>query len=154
MKENTKTTAIQLIKYGIVGVSNSLITLIVIFICNSLLNMSLFVADIIGYVAGVINSFIWNKQWVFKTHDTKIIKEMTLFVTGFLICFGIQFITLLLITNPTINITVATLGADCSIFGLSSTAIGEYIAVIIGMAVYTICNYIFNRCVTFKTKKA
>ena len=39
MKENTKTTAIQLIKYGIVGVSNSLITLIVIFVCNEILGL-------------------------------------------------------------------------------------------------------------------
>ncbi len=154
MNENTKTTAIQLIKYGIVGISNSLLTLIVIFVCNSLLNMSLFVADIIGYVAGVINSFIWNKQWVFKTRDTKIIKEMSLFVSGFLVCFGIQFITLLLITEPMINLAVNTLGAEGSLFGLSSTSIGEYVAVVIGMAVYTICNYIFNRCVTFKEKKA
>ncbi|MBS7375686.1 MAG: GtrA family protein, partial [Muribaculaceae bacterium] len=87
-KKEIRTTMVQLIKYGIVGVSNSLITLIVIFLFNSVLNLSLLLADVVGYVAGVINSFIWNKQWVFKTHDTKLVKEMSLFVTGFLICFG------------------------------------------------------------------
>lgn len=51
MKENTKTTAIQLIKYGIVGVSNSLITLIVIFVCNEILGLKLMLSDAIGYIA-------------------------------------------------------------------------------------------------------
>ena len=153
MNNNTRTTAIQLIKYAIVGVSNSLITLIVIFICNEILGLKLMLADTIGYIAGVINSFIWNKEWVFKTHDTKLVKEMSLFVTGFLICFGLQFITLLIITKPTIAIAETSLGSDFSSFGMSAKEIGEYAAVIIGMVVYTLSNYIFNRFVTFKAKK-
>lgn len=152
-KKEIRTTMVQLIKYGIVGVSNSLITLIVIFLFNSVLNLSLLLADVVGYVAGVINSFIWNKQWVFKTHDTKLVKEMSLFVTGFLICFGLQFITLLIITKPTIAIAETSLGSDFSSFGMSAKEIGEYAAVIIGMVVYTLSNYIFNRFVTFKAKK-
>ena len=60
MKQKTKTTAVQLVKYGLVGVSNSLITLAVIFVCNELLGLKLMLADVIGYIAGVINSFIWN----------------------------------------------------------------------------------------------
>ena len=141
-KKEIRTTMVQLIKYGIVGVSNSLITLIVIFLFNSVLNLSLLLADVVGYVAGVINSFIWNKQWVFKTHDTKLVKEMSLFVTGFLI-----------ITQPTIAIAETSLGSDFSAFGMSAKEVGEYAAVIIGMVVYTLSNYIFNRFVTFKAKK-
>lgn len=72
MKQNTKTTAVQLIKYGLVGVSNSLITLIVIFVCNELLGMKLMLADVIGYITGVVNSFIWNKTWVFKSHNHRL----------------------------------------------------------------------------------
>ena len=152
-KQEIRITVVQLIKYGIVGVSNSLITLAVIFVFNSLLNFSLLIADVLGYVAGVINSFIWNKQWVFKTHDTKLAKEMGLFVTGFLICFALQFITLLIITKPTIAIAEASLGSDFAVIGMDAKEIGEYAAVIIGMVVYTLSNYIFNRFVTFKKAK-
>ena len=53
MNNNTRTTAIQLLKYAIVGVSNSLITLIAIFICNEILGLKLMLADTIGYIAGV-----------------------------------------------------------------------------------------------------
>ncbi|MGN0213775.1 MAG: GtrA family protein [Muribaculaceae bacterium] len=152
MNENTRITAIQLIKYAIVGVSNSLITLIVIFVCNELIGLKLMLADTIGYIAGVINSFIWNKEWVFKTHDTKIIKEAFLFLGGFLLCFGLQFITLLIIRNPMKAIAVTTLGSDFTFFGMDIESIGEYAAVLIGMAVYTLSNYLFNRCITFRSR--
>lgn len=150
MKENTKTTAIQLIKYGIVGVSNSLITLIVIFVCNEILGLKLMLSDAIGYIAGVINSFIWNKKWVFQTHDTKVLREMSLFVGGFLLCFGLQFVTLLVVRNPLKDLAVDLLGNDFTMFSLNAQSVGEYAGVIIGMVVYTLSNYIFNRCVTFR----
>ena len=152
MNNNTRTTAIQLLKYAIVGVSNSLITLIVIFICNEILGLKLMLADTIGYIAGVINSFIWNKEWVFKTHDTKILKEAFLFLGGFLLCFGLQFVTLLIIRNPMKDLAVTTLGSDFTLCGMDITSIGEYAAVIIGMAVYTLSNYAFNRCITFRKR--
>ena len=88
MKQKTKTTAVQLVKYGLVGVSNSLITLAVIFVCNELLGLKLMLADVIGYIAGVINSFICNKNWVFKSHNHRLRYEMSLFLIGFLLCFG------------------------------------------------------------------
>ena len=143
MKQNTKTTAVQLIKYGLVGVSNSLITLIVIFVCNELLGMKLMLADVIGYIAGVVNSFIWNKTWVFKSHNHRPRYEMTLFAVGFLLCFGLQFLTVLVLRNP-------MKALEISLFGISSDVVGEYAAVCIGMVVYTLSNFIFNRCLTFR----
>ena len=94
-KQQAKTTTIQLIKYGIVGVSNSLITLIVIFLCDEVIGMKLMLADVIGYIAGLINSFVWNKNWVFKSHNKQLHREVLLFVVGFLVCFGLQFVTVL-----------------------------------------------------------
>ena len=142
-KKATKATTIQLIKYGLVGVSNSLITLIVIFVCNDLIGMKLMLADVIGYVAGLINSFIWNKNWVFKSHNRRLRNEMVLFFVGFLVCFGLQFLTVLLLRNP-----MKTL--DISLMGISSDAIGEYAAVCLGMVVYTLSNFVYNRCITFR----
>ena len=44
-KEQAKITSIQLLKYGLVGISNSLITLIVIFLCNEIIGLKLMLAD-------------------------------------------------------------------------------------------------------------
>lgn len=143
MKQKHKTTAVQLVKYGLVGVSNSLITLILIFVCNELLGMKLMLADAIGYMAGVVNSFIWNKNWVFKSHNHRLRYELTLFVVGFLLCFGLQFLTVLALRNP-------MKALDIAILGIPSDVVGEYAAVCIGMVVYTLSNFIFNRCLTFR----
>ena len=143
MKENTKNTSIQFIKYGLVGVGNSLITLFLIFLCNEVFGMKLMLADVIGYVAGLINSFIWNKNWVFKSHNRKLRTEMALFCIGFLLCFGLQFVSVIILRNP-------MKALDLSVFSLSPDMIGEYLAVCLGMVVYTVCNFIYNRCITFK----
>ncbi|MEG2219727.1 MAG: GtrA family protein [Muribaculaceae bacterium] len=145
MKKQVKTTTIQLIKYGLVGISNSLLTLVVIFLCNDILNINLFIADILGYVVGLINSFIWNKNWVFKSHSNSVRIEMILFLIGFGICFGLQFLTVW-------GIVTFTTVKEMSVIGISAPAFGEYLAVCIGMVVYTICNYIYNRFVTFRQK--
>lgn len=143
MKKQAKNTSIQLIKYGIVGISNSLLTLMVIFICNDLLHLKLMLADVLGYVVGLINSFIWNKNWVFKSHNKKVKHEIILFLTGFGICFGLQFVTVWALINFTCI-------KDISILGLAAPNFGEYIAVCIGMGVYTISNYLYNRFITFR----
>lgn len=142
-RQQAKTTTIQLVKYGLVGVSNSLVTLVVIYLCDEILGLKLMLADVIGYIAGLINSFIWNRKWVFKTHSRRLHMEFGLFIIGFLVCFGLQFVTVLLLRDP-------MKALDISIFGMSPDTVGEYAAVCVGMVVYTLSNYIYNRFVTFK----
>ena len=75
---------------------------------------------------------------------------MGLFVGGFLLCFGLQLVTLLVVRNPLKDLAVDLLGNDFTMFSLNAQSVGEYAGVIIGMVVYTLSNYIFNRCVTFR----
>ena len=53
----------QFIKYCIVGVMNTAITLGVIFLCKSVCGINPYVSNAIGYICGLINSFLWKKQW-------------------------------------------------------------------------------------------
>lgn len=57
-KEAAKKTTIQLIKYGIIGAGNTLITLAVFYIVNTLCGLPFTVANILGYILGLVNSFI------------------------------------------------------------------------------------------------
>ena len=86
---NEKKTLIQFLKYGFVGCINTAITLGVIFMCKSLLGINEYVANILGYTAGLINSFIWNKTWVFKSKKGYR-REAVKFGIGFGVCYGIQ----------------------------------------------------------------
>ena len=48
MKEKAKTAAVELVKYGLVGVRNSLITLILVFVCEGGLGVRLLRGGVVG----------------------------------------------------------------------------------------------------------
>lgn len=65
----------QFIKFGLVGVSNTVISLGItygiIFLCHSLNanvgeNWLVFAASLVGFVVSVLNSYYWNNKYVFK----------------------------------------------------------------------------------------
>ena len=133
---------IQFLKYACVGVLNTLVTLCVIFICKVLLGVNPLVSNAIGYVAGVVNSFLWNKNWVFKTsgHYTR---EAVKFIVGFLICYGLQFLTAWLLSYQTPL-------KEFQVYIFAFTLSGYGIATLIGNVVYTMTNYVYNKIVTFR----
>lgn len=135
-------TIVQLIKYGIVGVMNTLLTMAVIFVCKSLLNVNPYVSNAIGYVVGLANSFLWNRQWVFKSTDGKMHRQAIVFFSGFLLCYGLQLLVVWLLNKSSFG--------DIEVWLGFMTISGYGIATIIGNVVYTAANFIFNRVVTFK----
>ena len=79
----------QFVRYAAVGVINTTLTLFVIYVCKGLLGMNPWVSNAIGYVAGFVNSFLWNKLWVFNSHNA-VVREAAKFVGGFFLCYGLQ----------------------------------------------------------------
>jgi len=147
-KDEAKKTIIQLMKYGVIGVMNTLITVISFYLLNTKLNVPYGIANTIGYVLGVINSFIWNRQWVFKT-GTNIKREALLFGCGFLCCWLLQGgVSLLLLEG----LGWKNLPVDTIPFMPMENA-GQNIVMVISMVVYTIANYIYNRKITFKSQQ-
>ena len=68
-KGEFRKTAVQLLKYGVIGVMNTVITLVTFYVLNTKAEVSYGISNVVGYILGVINSFIWNRKWVFKTHN-------------------------------------------------------------------------------------
>ncbi|MBR5102312.1 MAG: GtrA family protein, partial [Muribaculaceae bacterium] len=64
-----------------IGLSNTIITLAVFYVLNTLCGFPYGVSNVTGYILGVINSFIWNRTWVFKSHG-KMTHQMMLFIVG------------------------------------------------------------------------
>lgn len=132
---------LQFLKYACVGVLNTLVTLVVIYICKSLLEMNMWISNAVGYVAGMVNSFIWNKLWVFNSHGNKVVNEFIKFFSGFGVCYLLQFCVTWILTY--------FLGwLEISIFGFVISGYG--FATLFGMVFYTLANYVFNKAVTFK----
>lgn len=137
-----KKEMLQFIKYVVVGCINTAITLIVIFVCKSLLNIDPYIANAIGYVAGLINSFIWNKNWVFKSQKGYS-REAIKFIVGFGLCYALQLLVVYLINSTEFG------QYQCDIYGIFTIS-GYGIATLIGSIVYTIANFVYNRVITFK----
>lgn len=131
----------QFVRYCIVGALNTMVCLGVIFVCKSLVGVNPYLSNILGYAAGLINSFLWNKQWVFRTHGGYS-REALRFLAGFALCYVMQLaVVFALNTSPFGKFEV-----DIFSFVLS----GYGIATLLGNVVYTLANYVYNRLVTFR----
>jgi putative flippase GtrA len=144
-KEEALKTGIQLIKYGVIGVMNTLITLVTFYLLNTVAGVPYGVANVVGYVLGVVNSFLWNRNWVFKTKNN-FKRELLLFVCGFLICLALQLgVSWILLEG----LGWKNLPDDIIPFFPMEKA-GQNIVMVLAMVVYTLANYAYNRCVTFR----
>ena len=132
---------IQFLKFIIVGGLNTMVCLAAIFVCKSLLDIDPYLSNVIGYGFGVANSFLWNRQWVFRS-EGHFGREMAKFLIGFGICYALQFLALWGLTTLS---PLAYMEWDIKGFTLS----GYGVATLMSMCVYTICNFIYNRHVAF-----
>ena len=135
-------SAVQFAKYVTVGLLNTAVTLVVIFLCKSILGINPYLSNAIGYICGLLNSFIWNKRWVFGQQKGKWHYQAIKFALGFALCYGLQ----LLVVWSLHFTSLATVEIQILSFTLS----GYGIATLIGNVVYTLANFIFNKFVTFK----
>lgn len=130
----------QFIKYCLVGVLNTLVCIGVIYLCKSLLGINPYVSNALGYICGVINSFLCNKQWVFHSKGSYR-REALRFVLGFFLCYALQFLVVWMLTSRFGDYDFLILGIVLSGYG---------IATLLGNIVYTLANFVYNRTVTFK----
>jgi putative flippase GtrA len=59
---------VQFIKFGIVGVSNTLLTLVVYTVLLKVFGVWYLAASAIGFIAGATNGFLLNRRWTFRDH--------------------------------------------------------------------------------------
>ena len=120
--------AIRFIKYASVGVSNTVITFLTFTLLRAV-GIDEDLSNAAGYVAGMVNSFCWNRKWVFQSQNGDRLREALWFLAGAGICWVIQWGVFRLLLAQHIN---------------------ESIAYLSGMVVYTLLNYLFNKQITFK----
>lgn len=142
MKIESTNRYVQFVKYCMVGVLNTLVTFGVIYICKSFLGLNLYLSNALGYVAGVVNSFLCNKQWVFRS-KRGYRREAVFFLISFMICYAIQLWTVWIINDSWFGAEVYQLTATIAISGYG-------IATLVGNVVYTVTNFLFNKLITFK----
>jgi len=118
----------EFIKFGIVGVSNTLITFVVYNILLKL-GINYLVANIIGYICGMINGFIWSKNWVFKVNNESKMYFIKFALVNLLSLAVSTGLLMVLVKQLSFNTTIAQLITTC---------------------ITVIINYLLNKIYTFK----
>ncbi len=121
---------IQFIKFSIVGVSNTLITILIYNLLRHF-NVGINAANVIGYSVGTLNSYIWNRNWVFSTKG----KQSKLIVK-----FIIVNLITLAFNTAAMNVLVHNFSINDRLAQLAATSLGMII------------NYVLNKLWTFKTE--
>lgn len=115
---------VQFIRFAVVGVLNSAIQYLVFLFLYSFTGTQYLIASIIGYVAGMTNSYILNRRWTFGSRNQKRLTELSRFVAVNLISLGVNLGLLFLLVSignmaPQLAQVVAIVGSTLVNFVLN-----------------------------------
>lgn len=120
----------QMAKYGLIGVINTLLTGVIIFVLMNGFGVSFKISNAAGYIVGFFNSFIMNKLWTFKGNQTSTFRQFIRFAAVFVVCYLLQ------------------LGFVITL--VDKLMLSENIAQLAGMVFYTLIGFLLNKLFTFK----
>jgi len=120
----------KIVRFGAVGVLNTAIGLGTIYLLQIGLDQDYRFASAVGYTLGIINSFVLNRIWTFKSSDARVARQGARFLMAAGACWLVQLGFLIAMVE-----------------GLQ---IHENAAQPIGMVLYTGMNYLANRLFVFR----
>jgi putative flippase GtrA len=86
---------LQFVKFGVVGVSNTLIFFLVYTLLLKVFGVWYVAASGIGFAVGAVNGFLWNRAWTFKGHVGDALTPVRWFVvqtSGLLVNLGLVYL--------------------------------------------------------------
>lgn len=86
-------TFVQILKYCLIGLINTLITFFIILIF-SYYGYDPYLSNSFGFIGGLINSFIMNRHFTFRSGRQR--SDITRFMISFLIAYGVNLYVLYL----------------------------------------------------------
>ncbi|MFZ5987235.1 MAG: GtrA family protein [Bacillota bacterium] len=122
----------QVVRFGVVGVTNTAVDYAVYSLCIALLGIHYSIAQLLGYSFGIINSFILNRIWTFKSTNAG--KKTSR-----------QFVQFVLVNAVSLGITL--LGLNLLVEGLN---ISEYLAKLAVIVVAQVVNFFGYKLWVFK----
>jgi putative flippase GtrA len=146
MKKKVKIVG-QAVKFGIVGIGNTLLTLLIIWMMTKWGGFSAVISNLTGYAAGLISSYIFNKIWTFKS-SVGWKKSAFRFLLVFAICYVVQLLALLILNryfmeSPPLYAFFSPL---LQLFKIDPPFYNHMVA----MVFYTLLNFLINKFYTFK----
>lgn len=125
-----KRTGNQFLKYALVGLFNTALTALTIWILLEKFHFSDYFSNIMGYLIGLTNSFLWNRKWTFES-TLSIRQTLIKFFITFAICYLAQLGNLYIL--------------------LHYTHLEAFSCQFISIGIYTLLNFTINKNYTFKS---
>lgn len=123
------------IKFLIVGVINTLVGTSVMFLFYNVFHAGYWVASALNYIVGSIVSFFLNKYFTFKSEE-KSLGEVLRFIINITVCYILAYG----IAKPCVH----------SLLGGYSLTVRDNAAMLAGMCLFVVLNYIGQRFLVFK----
>lgn len=123
----------KFIKFGITGGLNTVVDFVVYSCLVGLFSANIYLAQVIGYSCGTLNSYIINRSWTFHSKNAFFSRELLKFIVVNLITLGISLIAMY--------------------FLKSWFSLHEMILKIPVLAVTIVVNFILSRLWVFKSTK-
>lgn len=120
--------SLRLVRFALVGLSNTAVGLLVIFVCKALLGLGDIASNLLGYGVGILLGFALNKHWTFR-HDGSL---------------GPAFARYLLVLALAYIANLATM-----VYATDVLAFNSYFAHAIGVIPYGITGYLGSRHFAF-----
>ncbi len=119
----------QAVRFGIVGVINTLVGLAVIFALMDWFGITPIVANASGYAVGLLCSFVLNRNWTFSDQASG--QPVGRFLFAFAVAYSLNAITV--------------------VVTLRTGAVQPGIAQLFGMATYTTIFFLLSKIFVFRT---
>ncbi|HAN43842.1 MAG TPA: hypothetical protein DCP97_00480 [Ruminococcaceae bacterium] len=124
----------KMIKFGITGVSNTVVDFCIFTLLYKLLLVDKYTAQVIGYSAGILNSYIINRSWTFKSSQSFLSLQLVKFVAVNLCMLGLS---------------LALIWFFADMLGLSAM-----VAKLLATAIIMLVNFIVSKLWVFAEKRA
>ena len=144
-----KKTLWQIAKFAIVGVLNTVVDFAVFQALNLTLGW-VYAAQILGYTAGVINSYLWNSNWTFREQRTRSFREIALFLLVNVASLGVS-LGMIWFLREKAGITNAWV-AGWMPHAFAGFIKGDTVCKLLATVVAIAVNYVGNRLFVFKGK--
>ena len=150
----------QFVKFGLVGVLNTLISeglyVIIVFFGGHYL-----VASIVGFVISVLNAYYWNSRYVFKQSEGEekrvwwrvLLKTYAAYLGGQLLNMGLLILWVDIIQIANWFGWLADFFQGLGIAQLDADTVGEIMAAGINLVVTVPINFVLNKYWAFRSRK-
>ena len=128
---------VQFIKFGIVGVSNTLVGLGIYYLCFYAFGWYYQIGNVLSFIISVSNSYYWNSKYVFKMGERRSFSQHISAYVKTLTAYGSTFL----------------LSTFLLWFWVEAAGISEGIAPLINLCITIPLNFVINKFWTFRKKE-